>query len=311
MLLGEILPTYLQARQVEGLARSTVDWYGWLLRRYDRWLSKRERQLAWTEIETIEAYIVDCRNELKPISVFGTYTTLNVFFVWLVKRKTIEGNPNPYLKQENPMDDIPMQRPPRSKPRVTEVEDYDRLQSSIVDLERKTWVDLRDLLAIRVLYLCGLRAFEVTGLEARDFKLDADVLIVRSGKGGDDRPAPLLAAVADAFVYYQHARPVVIHDKLLVSSYSNEIARPDEPFTTSGLRQMLERRCKVAGIEYLNPHSFRHGLAMRLLNKGGDMSLVQKVLGHSQISTTATFYAKWLVNPMIEKFRQIMTDSDN
>ena len=306
MLFSEIVPVYLQARTVNGLAVTTVNWYGWLLRRYARWLEREHHQDDWTEMETIEAYIADCRKELKPVSVSSTYTTLNVFFEWLAKRKVISGQPNPHLKLPNPMADIPMQRPPRAKPRVTEVEDYDRLQSSIADMEHKTWVDLRDLLAIRVLYLCGLRAFEVVGLEARDFRLDSDVLIVRSGKGGDDRPAPLLPAVTDAFVYYSYARPVVKHDKLFVSSYSNEAARESESFTTSGLRQMLVRRCEVAGVAYLNPHSFRHGLAMRLLNKGGDMSLVQKVLGHAQIGTTATYYAKWLTNPMIEKFRQIM-----
>ena len=69
---------------------------------------------------------------------------------------------------------------------------------------------------------------------------------------------------------------------------------------------MVRRRCKTAGLRVLNPHSFRHGLAMMLLNKGGDMSLVQKVLGHSQISTTARFYAEWLNDGMAREFTEKM-----
>lgn len=311
MLLSEILPVFLRSKTVEGRARSTVDWYSWMLHRYARWLDDHELVTAWADIETIELYIVDCRSRLSPNSVAGVYRSLNVLFAWLTKRRTLAGQPNPWHKQVNPLADIEMQRPPRTKPRVTDIEDYLKLCAAIADMKTKTWVDFRDLLAIRVLYLCGLRAAEVISLEESDFNLDANLLIVRSGKGGDDRPAPLLPAVIEAFVYYRHVRPAVNHQRLLVSSYSNEVPRLDSLFTTSGLRQMLERRCAAAGVTYLNPHSFRHGLAMRLLNKGGDMSLVQKVLGHAQISTTAMFYAKWLVNPMIEKFQEIMERNDN
>lgn len=311
MLLNEIVPVFLRAKSVEGRAPATTNWYGWMLGRYQRWLDAQECPESWADIEIIELYIVDCRKELSPNSVAGAYRALNALFRWLLKRRVVLGKPNPWYKQANPLDDIEMQRPPRTKPRSTDVENYLILCASITNMEPKLWIDFRDLLAIRVMYLCGLRAAEVVGLEETDFNLDANLLLVRSGKGGDDRPAPLLSAVIDAFVYYRHVRPVVAHKKLFVSSYSNEQPRPDDLFTTSGLRQMLERRCAVAGITYLNPHSFRHGLAMRLLRKGGDMSLVQKVLGHAQISTTATFYAKWLTDSMIEKFSEIMENSDN
>ena len=305
MLLSDILPSYLQARAVEGLAKTTVDWYGWLLRRYARWLTLHESEAVWSDTETIERYMLHCHSTLKPNSVFGTYTTLRVFCAWLIKRKTLNGLANPYYKQPSPMDEIRLRRPSRAKPRTAELEDYDRLNESIMANGVTTWVDFRDLLAVRILYLGGLRANEAVRLEARDFHLPLEVIVVRQGKGGDDRPVPLLPALAEAFVNYIYVRPQVELSQLLISSYSNGGPR-DDAFTTSGLRQMLERRCAQAGIAYLNPHAFRHGLAMHLLNAGGDMSLVQKVLGHSQISTTATFYAKWLVNPMVKKFTEIM-----
>jgi site-specific recombinase XerD len=56
----------------------------------------------------------------------------------------------------------------------------------------------------------------------------------------------------------------------------------------------------------LNPHSFRHGLAMYLLNAGGDMSLVQKILGHAQITTTARHYAEWLTAGVVREYSERM-----
>ena len=69
---------------------------------------------------------------------------------------------------------------------------------------------------------------------------------------------------------------------------------------------MVKRRCR-AGLRALNPHSFRHGLAIILLNRGGaDMSLVQKILGHSQISAPARNYAEWLTDGMLREFTEKM-----
>jgi integrase len=61
-----------------------------------------------------------------------------------------------------------------------------------------------------------------------------------------------------------------------------------------GVRQMLIRRCRAAGITYRNPHAFRHGLAMLLLNNGMRLTTVAKVLGHSDPAVTHKVYAHTL-----------------
>ena len=94
--------------------------------------------------------------------------------------------------------------------------------------------------------------------------------------------------------------------RALMASADGGGAGPDGRLTVSGLRQMLERRCAAAGLAYLNPHSFRHGLAMRLLNRGADMSLVQAILGHSRIATTQQFYARWLVSGLKTQYTEVM-----
>ena len=74
---------------------------------------------------------------------------------------------------------------------------------------------------------------------------------------------------------------------------------------------MVRRRCEHAGIRHLNPHAFRHGLAMLMLNdRHADMSLVQRILGHSQITTTARHYAEWQTDSMLREFTDKMDGFD-
>ena len=73
---------------------------------------------------------------------------------------------------------------------------------------------------------------------------------------------------------------------------------------------MLERRCDLAGIERKNPHAFRHGIAMHLLNElGADMSFISEILGHKDEKTTEKFYAKWKTEGLAKKYAKLVENS--
>jgi integrase/recombinase XerD len=62
--------------------------------------------------------------------------------------------------------------------------------------------------------------------------------------------------------------------------------------TSSGLAQLLERLKIRAGVSgAVNPHSFRHTFAKEYLSRGGDLVTLRDLLGHSEITTTANYYA--------------------
>lgn len=279
---------FIISKEAASISRSTLIWYRCNLDAFLRWRGERT---GWPDIKEIEAFLADERKRLKPISLAGRYRTLNVFFGWCVERE---------LLVVSPMAKIKRPKVPKQKPRSASAEDFEMLLSRIPE---NSWLDLRDRLAISTMFLCGLRVSEVANLRTGDFNLESGLLFVRAGKGGDDRPVPLLPAVAMAFVRYQFVRPASANAYVFVSRHNGEQLRPNS------LRLMLRRRCRAAGVTYLNPHSFRHGLAIHLLNNGGDMSLVQKVLGHSKISTTAEHYAHWLTEGMVRAYQEIMGPS--
>ena len=90
---------------------------------------------------------------------------------------------------------------------------------------------------------------------------------------------------------YLYAKPRHASNTLWLGSDGYEGANP---ITREGVRQALRRRCLAAQMRPLNPHSFRHGFAMTMLNDGqAQMSVISKLLGHSSETITRDFYAEW------------------
>lgn len=294
MSVDELIEQFLAAHLSAGHSRRTVDWYRYELRRFFAWLmAERLHNGNWLKPEVIERYLAHSRERgNQPATVAGHYRGLRGFFNWLVERGHIAASPLAL---------VPAPKVPRKRPRRAELSEFDQLVESIPQVR---WVDLRDRLIVHILFLCGLRLAECARLTAADFRTSEHLLLVRQGKGGNDRLVPLLPAVERALVAYLWNRPACDADALLLGA--NGAGNPRGAITPGGIRQMVRRRCKRAEMRALNPHSFRHGLAMHLLNKGGDMSLVQKVLGHSQIGTTARHYAEWATEGLTREFAEKM-----
>lgn len=295
MKLTDVIDLFVRSKSAEGLSEKTLDWYRANLLAFVRFLERAGVNGSnWLQTGTIEAFLVSERERVSPSTVAARFRALRPFFVWLEE--------NPDFRIPSPMKRMKPPKVSHGQPRQADGAAVDRLLASI---PLGTWGDLRDRLIITILDCCGLRAAEVCGLALGDFDLDAGVLVVRAGKGGDDRPVPFLPDVARALRAFLLLHPG-LPGRVLMASADGSSLGTDGGLTVSGLRQMLERRCEAAGLEYMNPHSFRHGLAMRLLNKGADMSLVQAILGHSRIATTQQFYARWLVSGLKAQYTEVM-----
>ena len=115
--------------------------------------------------------------------------------------------------------------------------------------------------------------------------------VIREGKRGDYECVPLLEPVARAFVAFLFVRPAWPTTEVFLAADGSAEPKPDGVLTRSGVWQLLERLRKKAGVGRANPHAFRHGLARFLLNdKGADMAIIQQILRHKRITTTAEVY---------------------
>lgn len=257
-----------------------MSWYEIQIRSFCQWCEGQPGE--WFAPRTFERYYVYLANErgLQPNSIRGAHRALNAFFNWLLKRKLITANP---------LTEVEPPHVPKRQPRRTTPDQYEQLLASIP--LANNWIDARDYLMVSTLFLCGLRVAELCRLRIEDYDVRKRLLIVRQKKGGDDHLVPLLEPVTRAFVAYLYARPAWPSSEVFLSS--NGWKGADGVLTTNGVRQRLTQLCERAGIQRLTPHRFRHGLARYMLDKGADMALIQRILGHQRMSTTSEIYALW------------------
>lgn len=146
---------------------------------------------------------------------------------------------------------------------------------------------LRDRALLELMYACGLRASEATGMELSDIDLEEGVLRAR-GKGAKERIVPIGAsAVAATRAYLQRGRPalvgVQVQSRLLVNARGGGLTR-------QGLYKVVQGYARRAGVEHkMSPHTLRHTFATHLLAGGCDLRSLQEMLGHSDLATTQVY----------------------
>jgi site-specific recombinase XerD len=131
----------------------------------------------------------------------------------------------------------------------------------------------------------GLRVSEVTGLTPGDWQWSEHYsrFIVRvRGKGSKERLVPANAELAQAMSRYLPMRKPG-------SAFVFEALRGTERMTRKQVQVALERACRNAGVDRVNPHSLRHHYGTRLARAGVDVLTLQKLLGHESPDTTAIY----------------------
>lgn len=177
------------------------------------------------------------------------------------------------LGREWPVFDIVRPQPTKKLPAVLSREEV----RAILQRIRKPMVKM----ALTVIYACGLRNAEGVKLKIDDIDTGRKLLWVRCGKGWKDRAVPLAEHVA----------------KLLLNHYRSHGNRDgwlfpfkDGYITTDLVQRVFKQALREAGIKKdATPHTLRHSFATHLLENGEDVTVLQKILGHADISTTKIY----------------------
>lgn len=150
---------------------------------------------------------------------------------------------------------------------------------------------LRDVAILLFLYGTGCRAGGLCSLTLSDLDLpNSRAWVEEKGKG---RWIFLDEAVVEALHnYIEHERPDTASQAVFLSGRKRHLAR-------NTLYQIVRKYARAAGLKgHWNPHAFRHGFAVNYLMNGGDLSSLSRILGHSDISITHQYYAKWATNTL-------------
>jgi integrase/recombinase XerD len=174
-------------------------------------------------------------------------------------------------------------RPGRYLPEVLAPDEVERILSAPGDDP----AGVRDAAILELLYACGLRVSELTGLDMDRLNLGGlEVRVI--GKGNRERRVPMGEPARERIHRYLsgpreawtagHPTPAVF-----VSQRGKRLGR-------EAVWRLVRRWSQAAGIGAdVTPHTFRHSFATHLLEGGADLRVVQSLLGHASISTTQLY----------------------
>jgi site-specific recombinase XerD len=200
---------------------------------------------------------------VSPSSVATYFRHLRVFFNWLAAK---DGVTSPMAGLRQPT--VPRKRIP--------VFTDDELRALVKACAGRDFTARRDTAIIRLLLDAGIRRAELAGLAVAD--LDQTVqLVTVLGKGGHTRDVPYGAKTAEA-----------VDDYMRVRARHPERRRPElwlaagqrtGPLGYDGIRLMIERRARIAGVDDVYPHRFRHTAADAFLAAGGSEGEAMRIFG--------------------------------
>ena len=187
--------------------------------------------------------------------------------------------------RRNPTDTLQLPKPPE---RLPDVLSASQVGAMLAACTGDGPPEMRNRAILEVLYGCGLRVSECTGLDLGDCILEEGYLRV-VGKGGKERISPISGAALEALgAYLERARPALAkpYAKPTAAVFLN--ARGGR-LTRQSVHAIVADAGRLVGVDNLHPHTLRHSFATHMLEGGADLRVIQEILGHSDISTTQVY----------------------
>lgn len=226
-----------------------------------------------TGVLITDEYIRYARDEkgVKHATIASTLRALRSFLNWAKREGVIK---------DNPMDGIPITKPPSS-----DIETFTReqIRQLFMQPDLETFVGYRDYAIMTVLLETGVRVRELTDIKVSDVRM-ADSQILIAGKNREKRLVPFQAKTKAILSRYLAARGDSPIDYLFVTHDDNKMNR-------DSVRDRIAKYGRMAGIENVrcSPHTFRHTFAKMSVIGGADMFSLQYILGHKSLEMVKTY----------------------
>lgn len=231
----------------------------------------------------VDAYLTNLHRQYKPKTVKRKIASLKAFFHYLTYMEFLS---------ENPFDKLELRfREAKLLPKIIPFHSIQTFLSTLYTQknEAKTSYQkqccIRDIAVIELLFATGIRISELCSLKPQSIDFESNTVLI-FGKGAKER-------------ILQIGNPDVLSSLLLYrDTFQNDIAlcgyffvnRLRQRLSDQSVRFMINRYAGLAGInQHITPHMFRHSFATLLLEQDVDIRYIQRMLGHSSITTTEIY----------------------
>ena len=214
---------------------------------------------------------------LSKTSVARALAAVRSLYRWLAREGVVE---------QNPAKLVATPKLPKKLPRVPTIEEM----NSVIDGEMPEVAAFpeRDRLMLELLYGCGIRNSELTGINCDDIRLSAEAILIR-GKGKKERYVPFGDSVKAALAAYLPERQSLLE---AVRKYSRAllINRRGGRLTTRSVGRIIKKIAVAKGLSPdVHPHTLRHAFGTHMLEEGADLRAIQELLGHERLATTQRY----------------------
>ncbi len=275
---NNIVESFLDNLWMEyGLSENTLSAYRNDLFNLVRWLSKLQIGISDAKNEHLLEYLsFRVAKGIQPRSAARLLSSIRRFYRYQLRQGSLDVDPT---------EQIEFPKLGRHLPEVLTEEDVEELLTAPNITKPQ---GIRDRAMLEILYACGLRVSELTGLLIHQVNLRTGVLRI-IGKGNKERLIPFGEQAGEWLErYLADARPAFNKEGrdcnvLFVSNRGSGMTR-------QAFWHVIKRHAQAVGIgKHLSPHTLRHAFATHLLNHGADLRVVQMLLGHSDLSTTQVY----------------------
>lgn len=281
MRLEELTKTYLlYCSQNKKLSQKTIKAYMIDLRQFCEFCIESNEIF---EKGNLNQYIASLHKTYKVKTVKRKIASLKAFVYYLLYEDIIDYNPFEKVNIRF--------REPKILPKTIPVYIIEKYLTTIYDehgsassLYKEKCI-ARDIAVSELLFAIGIRVSELCSLKPEHLDLESRTVLIY-GKGAKER----ILQIGSEETIQALGKYIELHDEGIKQCGYLFVNRLNQRLSEQSVRAMIVKYCGIAGIDlHITPHMFRHSFATLLLEEDVDIRYIQKILGHSSITTTEIY----------------------
>src|SRR5450432_4491607 len=267
---------FLRSLRERNVSPHTLKAYSGDLATFSAYVGSRK----WREIDhvTIRGFLSHLYEKgLGKTSVARSLAAVRSLYRWLAQEGVVEQNPAALVSTP---------KLAKKLPRVPTMEEMNSMLDG--QMPEVAAFPERDLLMLELLYGCGIRNSELTGINLDDIRVSAEAILIR-GKGKKERYVPFGGAAGSALAPYLSARRMILVETGK-STPALLINRRGGRLTTRSVGRIIKKIAVAKGLSAdVHPHTLRHAFGTHMLEEGADLRAIQELLGHERLATTQRY----------------------
>jgi integrase/recombinase XerD len=228
----------------------------------EKFLSSIKKPLEEINEDDVKEFIVDNLSENSASTIIVFLSALKFSFKAILKKDITMGI-----------------RRPKKERRIPAVLTKEEIKSLLNNLPNK-----KSYLMISMIYACGMRVSELTGLKTKDLIFQERIGHIRQAKGKKDRIFNIPEFLTEDLLRLKEEQENEGFEYLFANPTTGK------KMTTRNIQKIVSKAVQRAGIQKdVHPHTLRHSFATHLLENNVDIRKIQELLGHADLSTTQIY----------------------